>query len=376
MNVSGGGFRGIACRTVFLPSSVRYLSAIRHHEKEFCSFASIGGDGGASGGHGRLTGEEEGEDGSSPRKSSAFATGVAALVVSNAMLLWSIKSDCDLLDFREGPQVSIVVPALNEAAEGNISECIQHLRSLTPPPHEIIVVDGGSVDGTRKLAKKAGADKVMRSPRGRARQQNHGVFRGASGEYVLFVHADSRPPLDAIMRVREMLARPAIILGGFKTVIERKSVKKVRMPSSSEDGNMLLFATLHNFLSTYYAPAFFRPLAYVRGLKCLFGDQSLFCRRRDFVSVGGYNMSLPIMEDVDLCVRLHEYGVANHVGGRQVQVLKGEPNRTSGRRIASYGSLKATYIQFRLALAWLRGVDPDRLCDLYNEIYTDNFRGL
>lgn len=65
-------------------------------------------------------------------------------------------------------------------------------------------------------------------------------------------------------------------------------------------------------LQTYYLPAIARPLSFLRGLLCLFGDQTLFCRTADFRAVGGYDPELPIMEDVDFCIRLHEAGPSSY----------------------------------------------------------------
>ena len=61
-------------------------------------------------------------------------------------------------------------------------------------------------------------------------------------------------------------------------------------------------------MQTYYLPAIARPLSFIRGLSCLFGDQTMFCRTSDFRAVRGFNPDLPIMEDLDLCIRLHEAG--------------------------------------------------------------------
>jgi glycosyltransferase involved in cell wall biosynthesis len=89
--------------------------------------------------------------------------------------------------------VSIVIPAYNEAA--GIGALLAYLRQVTAdePDLEIIVADGGSTDGTRARARRAGAT-VVRSPRkGRAAQLNYGA-RQATGDILYFLHADSYPP--------------------------------------------------------------------------------------------------------------------------------------------------------------------------------------
>lgn len=63
--------------------------------------------------------------------------------------------------------------------------------------------------------------------------------------------------------------------------------------------------SLHNVVKSFYLPMLFRPAGFAQGLRVLFGDQVIFCRRKAFEAVGGYDATLPIMEDADLCVRLH-----------------------------------------------------------------------
>lgn len=341
------------------------------------------GNGNGSGGSGcKIQAEGDDDFGDDVRKRPLLFILLVFSVVLGANLLVALRTskDEDIIskygDETSRKSVTVIVPTLNEAAQGTISECIMHLRNLEPPPDEIIVVDGGSKDHTRNLARKYGADKVLTSSRGRARQQNHGVFSGAKGDLLLFVHADSRPPQDAVARVRAVLSNPKIVLGCFKTIIEER--KNENSPNQYSDFNrrILWLTTIHNFISTYYAPFLFRPRSALRGLKCMFGDQSLFCRKSDFIAVQGFDSSLPIMEDADLCIRLHDYGVSSGRGGQEVQVLQGEPNATSGRRIASFGNWKATLVHFQLALAWWNGADPRKLRAIYDDIYTDNYRGL
>lgn len=253
--------------------------------------------------------------------------------------------------------VSIIVPALNESK--GISDAIAYLRSLDPGAAEIIVADGGSTDATARLARKAGA-KVVRTRRGRARQMNTGAEAVKKKDGIfLFVHSDSRPPRDAVALVRVALSDPGIILGGFRTSIE-------------SDGDVLRFPTFHLFIKTYYAPLIFAPLQFIGGLRCMFGDQSLFCRAKDFWRIGGFDSRLPIMEDADLCVRMHKERVANGKLGKEVQLHA--VNRTSGRRIGEWGNFKSTMIQARVALAWWLGATPEELWNIYDKLYTDAFR--
>ncbi|PSC74898.1 glycosyl transferase [Micractinium conductrix] len=254
---------------------------------------------------------------------------------------------------------SIIVPVLNE--EEGLGDTLHYLqRSLDPPAHEIIVVDGGSTDATPAVAARCGV-RVVRAGRGRARQMNAGAAM-ASGDVLVFAHADTRPPPSLLTVVAAALARPAVVLGGFRPVIEY-------------EGRPLRFFSANNTLKTYYGPALVRPLSFLRGLRCLFGDQTLFCRATDFKRVGGYDSRLPIMEDADLCIRLHMAGPTTRPGRRgQVVQITSVPNHTSGRRLASWGRVHATAIHVVIGLSWYVGASPQQLVWLYHRLYTDFHR--
>ena len=83
------------------------------------------------------------------------------------------------------------------------------------------------------------------------------------------------------------------------------------------------------------------------------GDQVQFCRQKDFKAVGGFNPELIIMEDADLCIRMHMEARGDGRRGR-VKMLPSLV-QTSGRRINSWGPLRSTWIQFRIALQWYLG---------------------
>jgi glycosyltransferase involved in cell wall biosynthesis len=106
-------------------------------------------------------------------------------------------------------RLSIIVPVLNEA--GVIAQTLDALAPLRAAGHEVIVVDGGSSDGTQ--ARYAGrADTVLDAPRGRARQMNAGAAR-AQGDVLLFLHADTRLPPQADVVVARTLATPTLTQG-------------------------------------------------------------------------------------------------------------------------------------------------------------------
>lgn len=254
---------------------------------------------------------------------------------------------------------SIVIPVLNE--EKSIGECIEWIKSLDPSPYEIIVVDGGSEDATVEVARKHKGISVLEGERGRAKQMNRGSEAcGPACEAIMFVHSDSRPAKDSIRYVQEVLGNPNNVLGGFFTLIQHH-------------GRVLLVPTWHEGIAFWFYPAIFKPFRFAKGLGCMFGDQNLFCRREDFERVGGYDDSLCIMEDVDLCLRMHHNGLGSGRPGRIVRVTKSK-NITSGRRIAAWGPIKSTYIQFRIGLSWFLGAKHDALYRLYHRLYTDRYR--
>jgi glycosyltransferase involved in cell wall biosynthesis len=111
------------------------------------------------------------------------------------------------------PTVSIIIPVLNE--ELCIEATLRHVqRQLAPAASEVVVVDGGSSDATVALARRCGA-RVVQAGRGRARQMNAGAA-AASGDILVFLHADTRPPEGLVAEVRRALGQAGVVLGGFR----------------------------------------------------------------------------------------------------------------------------------------------------------------
>ncbi|MBL8218508.1 MAG: glycosyltransferase, partial [Bryobacterales bacterium] len=109
--------------------------------------------------------------------------------------------------------ISVIIPTLNEA--GTIEGLLRSLREAGAK--EILVADGGSTDSTAQLASRYGT--VLRSPRGRAAQMNHGA-RHASGDVLWFLHADTRIEAGAFEAMEEALGDPRVVGGNFDIVFE------------------------------------------------------------------------------------------------------------------------------------------------------------
>jgi hypothetical protein len=126
----------------------------------------------------------------------------------------------------------------------------------------------------------------------------------------------------------------------------------------------------HNVIKTTYCAVLSRPLAYLRGFRILFGDQAMFCRLDDFNAVGGFDGSIPIMEDADLCVRMHNRGRQRGKYKGRVKLLD-RVVTTSGRRIEQLGNFRATLVHVLIACSWNFGLDEKKLKSIYDWCYKD-----
>jgi uncharacterized protein len=226
-------------------------------------------------------------------------------------------------------QISVIIPALNEAL--GISATVE--ATLRGKPEEVIVVDGGSDDGTAKLAQRAGAT-VLCSGKGRARQLNAGASR-AKGQVLLFLHADTLVPTDYCCRIADALGKPGVVAGAFGFAI-----------SDSFPGRRLVERTT-NFRSRVW--------------QLPYGDQGLFLRRSVFEELGGY-ADLPIIEDYELVCRLRRCG--------RVLTLK-EAVWTSGRRWKQLGFLRTTLLNKWMILGHRLGWPVEKLAATYRKALVD-----
>ena len=222
------------------------------------------------------------------------------------------------------PSLTIVVPTLNEA--GVIAPVLERLRAFREDA-EVIVVDGGSDDATRTLAKPL-ADRVIVAPRGRAIQMNAGA-KAASGEVLLFLHADSVLPDEAPRLIRDGLERSRRSWGRFDVTI------------AGADPLLAVVAIMMNARSR------------MTGIAT--GDQAVFAKRAAFAAAGGFP-EIPLMEDVELSRRLKRLSPPLCLRERVV---------TSGRRWERHGTLRTIVLMWRLRFAYAMGVDPRRLARRY-----------
>jgi glycosyltransferase involved in cell wall biosynthesis len=230
---------------------------------------------------------------------------------------------------------------------------------LEPSAAQIIVSVGDSTDDTAAIARAHGAI-IVSGEKGRGNQMNAGA-KIATGDYVLFLHADTTPPADVVDVIRARLRDQKTVIGGFVSLIET--------PTRTYWG-----MSYHNVIKTVYCAVISRPFAFARGFRILFGDQAMFCRRDDFEAVGGFNGALAIMEDADLCVRMHYKGRVHPQTGKwyrgRIKLLD-RVITTSGRRIEPLGNFKATMIHVLIACSWNFGVSHENLKRLYEWCYQD-----
>ena len=226
--------------------------------------------------------------------------------------------------------LTIVIPVLDEAAI--IAAALAALAPLRVRGAEVIVVDGGSSDGTASLAYPF-ADRVIAGPRNRGAAMNAGAALGR-GEVFLFLHADTTLPDDA-----DRLIAGAVLRRPFERAWGRFDLR-----IAGQHPLLALVARMINWRSR------------LTGIAT--GDQAIFVTRKAFWSVGGCP-DLPLMEDIALSRKLKRLC-------RPICIAA--PAVTSGRRWDYHGLWRTIVLMWRLRLAYYLGAEPARLALAYGRV--------
>lgn len=220
-------------------------------------------------------------------------------------------------------RISVVIPALNEAE--NVAATVA--SAAAPAVAEVLLVDGGSVDATVRVAERAGA-RVLRGERGRARQMNAGAV-AASGDVLLFLHADTTLPPGFDALVVAAMRDPRVAGGRFDIDL---------VPTSPLIGLTARLINLRSRLS-----------------KIATGDQALFVRRDVFADIGGFP-DMPILEDVAFSVALKRRG--------RIACLRARVS-SSSRRWRKDGVVRTILLMWTMRFLFFCGVSSRRLARLY-----------
>lgn len=218
-----------------------------------------------------------------------------------------------------GVDISVIIPTRNE--EDSIAAAIEHVRDSGV--REVIVVDGGSSDQTCAQARAAGAT-VFESAPGRGTQQNLGATE-ATGDVLLFLHADTRLPPDFLEQINGILSRTGVSAGAFQLGVD------------GHGRGLRWVENMANWRSLYF--------------QLPYGDQAIFIKAATFRRAGGF-AEIPLMEDFELMRRLRKLGRIE---------LADATVRTSARRWLQLGVLRATWSNQLCILAYMLGISPHRI---------------
>jgi rSAM/selenodomain-associated transferase 2 len=228
-------------------------------------------------------------------------------------------------------KLSIVVPVLHETEA--INPFIEHIRKVGKgEDYEIIVVDGSYERNTIDAIKDRDVIKKT-SPKGRARQMNAGAA-AARGEVLLFLHVDTKLPLNAFKKIRDVLENSRYVGGAFDLELDTQR----------------------------WSLRFIAWTARIRArfTKIPYGDQAIFLRK-DYFNAIGYYRDIPLMEDVELMERI------KRLGGK-ICIIK-DPVRSSPRKWLQDGIFYTSFRNHIIRILYSLGVSPNKLVKLYYKDY-------
>jgi rSAM/selenodomain-associated transferase 2 len=217
--------------------------------------------------------------------------------------------------------IAVIIPTLNEAEL--LPETLNCVRA-NDAACEMLVVDGGSTDGTIKLAEAGGARVIQSPTRQRAVQMNLGAQQARS-DIFLFLHADTWMGPTALRQIEKALNQPGVVGGGF--------ARRFQGPSPV----LRVTCRIGEYRSRLFG--------------WFFGDQGIFARRSAFERAGGFP-EWPLFEDIDFCRRLARFGA--------LTTLR-PPVVSSSRRFDVRGSVLTTISDVWLTMRYLCGADPVKL---------------
>jgi rSAM/selenodomain-associated transferase 2 len=255
-----------------------------------------------------------------------FVTGVVWMGVGGILLLHEENSFRKTSQRRPPETFSAVIPTFNEAEA--LPETVRHAQAL-PEITEIIVVDGGSTDGTAHIAQQLGC-RVLASAPGRGGQMRLGASV-ATGDVIILLHADTWLPADAGRAAINCLRDTTVVAGGFWKVFRHPNIL---MRGSKWKCAVRLFVG-HRIA----------------------GDQALFVRRPMLEQVGGVP-DIPLMEEFELCTRLRKIGRL---------ALADAVVKTSARRFFRHGVVRTYLRMWRVTLQYYLGASPRQLHSIYEK---------